>query len=87
MKISFCKGCLHCKRRTWSQVHHPANYHTIGINHAYLHCALADKRCLKVKKSECSKIDVYKIKSSFSKQIQNVVFDEFIDNKGKEESK
>lgn len=37
----------------WSQVHCPANYHAIGINHAYGYCQLLKKRCSEVTKNEC----------------------------------
>ena len=35
-------------------VYQPANFHMIGMTHRYAYCAFANKRCLEVRKSECS---------------------------------
>lgn len=49
MKVKDCKGCKHCKRRTWVQYYEPANYHPIGYTHAYAFCKVHNKRVSKVK--------------------------------------
>lgn len=50
MRVSDCKKCQHCKRYVWSHSYLPANYHAIGMSHAYHKCELAKKRCLEVKR-------------------------------------
>lgn len=50
MKVKDCKGCPFCKRRVWVSIYTPANYHTIGVSHAFHRCEKAGKRCLDVKK-------------------------------------
>ena len=50
-----CKGCSHYERRTWSAKHYPADYHAIGMTHAYGYCLLYQKRCSEVKK-RCSEV-------------------------------
>ena len=49
MKVKMCKQCKYYERRVWSQYYSPADYHAIGINHAYAYCKLYDCRCLSVK--------------------------------------
>ena len=53
MKVKDCIKCMYYWRRTWSQKYKPANYHAIGISHAYAFCLKYNKRCLKVLKSQC----------------------------------
>lgn len=55
MKVSECTGirCSYCERRRWSHVHESANYHAIGMTHAYMFCAYVGKRCSQVKTQEC----------------------------------
>ena len=50
MKVSHCERCEHCRRITWSHPYLPANYHAIGMSHAYHKCELAKKRCIEVKR-------------------------------------
>lgn len=49
MKVSECYGCRYCERRVWSSSYKPANYHEVGVSHAYRYCTLNKARCLKVK--------------------------------------
>lgn len=53
MKVSKCKKCFFCERRTWSSSYKPANYHEIGVSHAYRYCTIFEKRCLEIKEKEC----------------------------------
>lgn len=50
MKVSKCEKCAHYRRKTWSTEYTPANYHRIGVTHAYAYCEKHKKRCLEVKK-------------------------------------
>lgn len=49
MRVKDCKGCRHCDRRVWSSSYKPANYHRVGVSHAYSYCTLKKDRCLNVK--------------------------------------
>lgn len=49
MRVKDCIGCRHCERRVWSSSYKPANYHEIGVSHAYRYCLLNKLRCLEVK--------------------------------------
>lgn len=49
MRVKDCQGCQHCKRKVWSSVYKPPNYHVIGVSHAYHYCENQKKRCLDVK--------------------------------------
>ena len=48
MKVANCEKCKHHERRTWSHPHYCANYHTIGMTHAYAYCTKHCKRCADV---------------------------------------
>lgn len=50
MRVKDCEKCPHKRRRTWSHTHKCANYHPIGMTHAYAYCLLHDMRCSQVKK-------------------------------------
>lgn len=63
MKVSNCKKCGYYQRRTWSSSYKPANYHVIGVSHAYGFCELNNDRCLNVK--ECAKMHELKIKPQY----------------------
>jgi hypothetical protein len=52
MKVADCEKCKHHERRTWSHPHYCANYHTIGMSHAYAYCTKHCKRCADVKKCD-----------------------------------
>lgn len=52
MKVANCEKCKHYQRRTWSHAHYPANYHAIGMSHAYAYCTKHCKRCGDVKKCD-----------------------------------
>ena len=52
MKVKICEKCKNHTRYVWTQKYKPANYHTIGINHAYGFCIKYNKRCLDIKKCE-----------------------------------
>lgn len=49
MKVKECINCQHCDRRTWVSSYKPANYHEVGVSHAYRYCKLHKMRCLEVK--------------------------------------
>lgn len=49
MRVKDCKGCRYCQRKVWSSSYKPANYHAIGVSHAYHYCELNEERCLEVK--------------------------------------
>ena len=53
MKVSICKKCLHYHRRTWTHRHSSANYHDIGMTHAYGYCDIWGKRCSEVSAADC----------------------------------
>ena len=55
MKVSVCEKCEHYRRKTWVTKYKPADYHTIGITHAYGYCKKYQKRCLIIYK--CKKDD------------------------------
>lgn len=55
MKVQYCENCPFKERRTWSQYYQPANYHAIGMSHAYAYCKFAKERCLKVRCMRCKK--------------------------------
>lgn len=50
MRVKDCRGCIYCKRYTWSHVYLPAGYHAIGMSHAYHECEIEKKRCIQVSK-------------------------------------
>ena len=50
MKISDCMKCKHYQRKTWGSVFKPANYHNIGVTHAFGYCNKHQMRCLDIKK-------------------------------------
>ena len=52
MKVANCEKRKHYQRRTWSHAHYPANYHAIGMSHAYAYCTKHCKRCGDVKKCD-----------------------------------
>ena len=52
MKVRDCEGCKHSERRVWTSRYKPANYHEIGVSHAYRYCRLHGARCLEVKGCE-----------------------------------
>ena len=56
MRVKDCKECRHCDRRVWSSSYKPANYHEIGVSHAYRYCTLHKARCLSVK--SCTSMEV-----------------------------
>lgn len=49
MIVDNCIGCRYCERIVWTQEYKPANYHKIGINHAYYYCRKNNMRCRNVK--------------------------------------
>ena len=49
MRVKDCQGCRHCSRRVWSSSYKPANYHAIGVSHAYHYCEYHKDRCLNVR--------------------------------------
>lgn len=49
MRVEHCKSCKHCERRVWSSSYKPANYHAVGVSHAYRYCTFHDARCLSVR--------------------------------------
>lgn len=49
MKVSECKKCVYCQRKTWSSSYKPAGYHTIGVTHAYHFCRVQQIRCMNVR--------------------------------------
>lgn len=49
MKVSNCKNCAFCKRKTWTSYYKPTNYHAIGMTHAYHYCERYKKKCLIIK--------------------------------------
>lgn len=57
MKVSRCEKCRHHERRRWMRQEFPANYHPIGMTHAYGYCKKHRQRCLKVK--SCGDYDPY----------------------------
>lgn len=55
MRVKDCKGCRYCQRKVWSSSYKPANYHCVGVSHAYHYCEFNKARCLEVK--FCSSFD------------------------------
>lgn len=55
MRVKDCRGCRYCERRVWSSSYKPANYHEVGVSHAYRYCTLKKDRCLNVK--SCSSFE------------------------------
>lgn len=55
MKVKNCEKCKYYDRRRWSSSYWPANYHRVGVSHAYGFCINYNKRCSEVKK--CSLIN------------------------------
>lgn len=49
MRVSQCERCEYCKRYVWSHTYKPANYHAIGMTHAYHKCDLAKERIINVR--------------------------------------
>lgn len=56
MKVRKCENCEFYQRKIWTTRYKPANYHTVGVNHAYGFCEKYNKRCLDVK--NCSMADM-----------------------------
>lgn len=54
MKVKDCRECKHYSYRRWSLSYQPANYHAIGMSHAYGYCKQYDMRCANVKKCKVS---------------------------------
>ncbi len=52
MKLSICEKCKYYDRRRWSSSYWPANYHRVGVSHAYGFCINYNKRCSEVKKCQ-----------------------------------
>lgn len=50
MKVENCQKCPYFDRRRWSTTYYPADYHPIGMTHAYAYCNKYQSRCLDVKK-------------------------------------
>lgn len=57
MKVSDCRQCKFCTRRTWSHYYKPNNYHAIGMSHAYAFCERYGKRAANVKHCETVRND------------------------------
>ena len=53
MKVSICQKCPHYKRKRWTHRHQSANYHAIGMTHAYGYCEEWGKRCSEVSNADC----------------------------------
>lgn len=52
MKVKNCEKCKYYDRRRWSSSYYPANYHRVGVSHAYGFCINYNKRCSEVKKCQ-----------------------------------
>ena len=52
MRVSVCEKCPEYKRKTWTTTYTPANYHKIGVTHAYAYCMFYEKRCSEVRRCE-----------------------------------
>ena len=57
MKVKECEKCKCYERRTWSSSYKPANYHKVGVSHAYGYCRLFNMRCSEIKPYICKKVD------------------------------
>jgi len=55
MKVSECEKCKAYERHTWTNSYKPANYHRVGVSHAYGYCRLVNMRCSEVKPYVCPK--------------------------------
>jgi len=56
MKVSACEKCNYYQRRTWVTSYVPANFHRIGVTHAYGYCKKYGKRCLEVQGKICPEL-------------------------------
>ena len=52
MRVKDCQKCKYYKRRTWSHKHYSANYHPVGMTHAYGFCEKHKERCLLIKRCQ-----------------------------------
>lgn len=48
MRVKDCEGCRYCEHKVWSSSYKPANYHAVGVAHAYHYCEYHKKRCLEM---------------------------------------
>lgn len=54
MKVSICRKCRYFRERRWSERYKPRDYHAIGMTHVYGWCCYMKKRCIEVKRTDCS---------------------------------